>query len=170
VENDVRVLLRAVPPHFLAGLRFIRLTATIDFTRNRRRAKRRSRGRSVALTHAAGLYQPAQQNRPAAVDLHLDKLFGDTPAWVLRFPIIRRLTLADTLYHEIGHHIHMTKVPEHREREDVAERWSARLYRRFVRTHYWYLMPLVYALLFSHRMVTTVFRQVRRYFGEKPAG
>lgn len=168
VPNDVHVLLCTVPPRFLAGLRYIRLTATTGFTRVRRRAKTPSRGRKVALVHTAGLYFREQQNHPATIDLHLDKLFGGTPSWALRLPIIRRLTLAETLFHELGHHIHATSAPEHREPEDVAERWKKRLYRRFVRQQYWYLMPLVYALLFFSRVVRRMFRRMPRRFTKKP--
>lgn len=48
------------------------------------------------------------------------------------------------MYHEIGHHIHTVIQPEHREREDAAEEWEAKLWwRYYVKKKYWYLLPLL---------------------------
>jgi hypothetical protein len=51
------------------------------------------------------------------------------------------LYFSDVLYHEIGHHIHATRRPEHREKEDVAEKWKARLESKFILGRYWYFFP-----------------------------
>jgi len=53
---------------------------------------------------------------------------------------------ADVLYHEVGHHIHATRRPEYRDKEDVAEAWSAKLSRGFFQSRYWYLFPVVLPL------------------------
>jgi len=54
--------------------------------------------------------------------------------------------VGDTLYHEIGHHIHYTVRPEHREREDIADEWANKLNKKFVRRRYWYIYPLLFLL------------------------
>ena len=55
------------------------------------------------------------------------------PTWALRLRLVRSLVLGDTLYHELGHHIHAQQQPEHRERETVADEWQTRLLRVHVR-------------------------------------
>jgi hypothetical protein len=51
-------------------------------------------------------------------------------------------SFGDVLFHEIGHHIHATVRPEHREKEDVAEDWRKKLWGNFGRKKYWYLVPI----------------------------
>lgn len=52
------------------------------------------------------------------------------------------IVFSEILYHKIGHHIHYTKLPEHTEREDVAESWMRKLKFQYFRKHYWYLYHL----------------------------
>lgn len=59
--------------------------------------------------------------------------------------MLRFMRPSDVLYHEIGHHISKVHRPEHASRENVAENWSRKLWRRFIRQRYWYLFPLLYA-------------------------
>jgi hypothetical protein len=70
-----------------------------------------------------------------------------------RVSVLRNISFAKVLYHEIGHHIHKTSRPEFHEREDVADSWKHKLVRRFARKHYWYLRPLAigYRLLTNPR-------------------
>jgi len=56
------------------------------------------------------------------------------------------MAFGEVLFHEIGHHMHRTRAPEFKEREDVADSWEKRLSRVFFRKRYWYLMPVVYLL------------------------
>ncbi len=67
-------------------------------------------------------------------------------------PFFKNTVLANVLYHELGHHIHYTLRPEHRERENVADEWASRLGAHFVRKKYWYLRPLIYL---NSRIVST---------------
>jgi hypothetical protein len=147
VASDVAVLLRSVPNRYLCGLRLVRLAAASELSRGRRRSHTKSRGRKVPIDCAAGLYHAACKNAPATIELFIDNMYRGVPRWVLFIPLFRRLFLASTLYHEIGHHIHRTMQPEHTEREDVADRWSGRLGRRFLYRRYWYLMPLIYPVV-----------------------
>ncbi len=147
VAADVRLLLRHVPPRFLAGLHSVRIAVTSDFNRRQRRQKTKRRGRIFAIRSAAGLYHAAGNGRPASIELFVDNAFSGASAWSLRVPVLRRTLLSAILYHELGHHIHATVAPEHSEREDVADRWSVRLSRRFLFRRYWYLLPLIYPVV-----------------------
>lgn len=63
----------------------------------------------------------------------MDKTLGGPPGWLLKLRLLRNLLIADTLFHELGHHIHKVQRPEHREQEDVADDWGNRLSREYVR-------------------------------------
>src|SRR5262249_45917692 len=92
------------------------------------------RGRKVRhQSQVLGLYHHASRTDAAWIELFLDRIYGDAPAWMMRSRFLRTLMLAPTLYHEIGHHIHATSTPEHREREPVADDWSRRLRRIHLR-------------------------------------
>ena len=144
----------------LHGVRSIVLTNLDALSRQARRRKSKSRGRKVGLDQVAARYHPAWNNEPAWIELFIDQIFGDVPRWVLRIPPLRDMLLADTLFHEIGHHIHATQAPAHREKEDVADAWSLRLRRQFFGKVYWYLVPIVIALLPLYRLA--------RMFLERP--
>ena len=55
---------------------------------------------------------------------------------------MREWCYANVLFHEMGHHIDATVLPEYREKEDVADSWIYKLYVPFFRKKYWYLMPV----------------------------
>jgi hypothetical protein len=63
--------------------------------------------------------------------------------------------VAQTLYHEIGHHIHYTIRPEYKEKEDVADRWSKKLTAKFLRRKYWYIIPIAKTIGFFTRLRAT---------------
>ncbi len=48
------------------------------------------------------------------------------------------------LFHEIGHHIHITKQRDHAEKEDRADAWQTWLTDKYIITHYWYLKPILW--------------------------
>ena len=66
--------------------------------------------------------------------------------WYFRIPIIRVSEFAEVLFHEIGHHIHAVHKPVYDGKENVAEAWSNKLVRRFIRGRYWYALPVLYPL------------------------
>ncbi len=124
----VQRMLRSVPQKYLVGLREVVLTNASGLPRRLRRSVTKSRGRKVRFDKTAGLYHPAFNGRAAWIEIFLDNtLRGWERGWWLRIPLIRESKLADVLFHEIGHHIHFTCRPEHREKEDVADVWLVRL-------------------------------------------
>jgi hypothetical protein len=64
---------------------------------------------------------------------------------------LRDHRFGDVLFHEIGHHIHATIKPEHREKEDVADVWGKKLRTNFAREKYWYLIRVAKPLAWSIR-------------------
>ena len=139
----VERLLSGIPKQYLSGLGSVVLTNTGGLSRGRRRQKTRSRKRRVAIPDARGLYHQEWRGTPAWIEIFVDNVLGEWPAWELRIPFFRDMAIAEVLFHELGHHIHRTQAPEYKEREDVAEKWERRLVRTYFWPKYWYIvLPL----------------------------
>ena len=133
----VQRMLDSVPKRYLVGLGEVVLTNASGLPRKLRRRVTKSRSRQVRFDKAAGLYHPAFNGKPAWIEIFVDNtLRGWESGWWLRIPLIREGKLADILFHEIGHHIHFTCRPEHREKEDVADVWKVRLGRNYSRKRF----------------------------------
>jgi hypothetical protein len=135
IVPTVELLLRHVPPQYLAGLEYIELTNSTS-TRKLRRGKTWSRRKKVRMARCIGFYCGDH------IQILVDNLFANVPPWMLRWSVSRALLTGEVLYHEIGHHIHTTQIPVYKEPEDVADRWSKYLLRLFVWQQYWYLRPV----------------------------
>ena len=142
----VNRLLRHVPEVHLGGISTVTLTDSRTLNRARRRQKRRVRGKRFRLSEALGIYHGAWQGQPAWIELFADRILANEDKRTLQFPLFRDNAVGEVLFHEIGHHIHATKCPQHQEPEDVADRWKRKLLRRFMRRQYWYLLPVARVL------------------------
>jgi hypothetical protein len=88
------------------------------------------------LAESLGSYSRAWKSSPATVWLYVDNIAKGAPPWVLVVPLLRYVVVGDVLYHEIGHHIHAVHRPVYDGKENVAEDWSRRLGRQFIRKRY----------------------------------
>jgi hypothetical protein len=129
----VEDLLASVPSEQAGGLRRVILTNAAALTGRRKRGWSWHRGKKVRHQHVRGMYHRETRGQPASVELFVDQICGDTPDWALRSRLVRSLTFAPTFFHEVGHHIHATTKPEHREPEDVADEWKRALTQRHLR-------------------------------------
>jgi len=136
VRRSVTRLIDGVPEKYVSGLHSVALTNTDGLNHSRRRQKTISRKRKVSVIECRALYHQKWQGKPATIELFVDKIIHRWPVIVLKVPLVQDLLLADVLYHELGHHIHKTCAPEHREREDVAEDWQKKLGRHYFRQNY----------------------------------
>lgn len=147
----VEDLLSSAPPELLAGLRSVVLTNTKALTGGRKRRHSRSRGGKVQHAGVLGLYHPTWNGEPAWIEVFVDQTLAGRPAWLLHLSLFRAIFLGSVLYHELGHHIHATAKPEHREKEKVADEWQTRLARRHVRSRHpltaAFLRPVIWALM-----------------------
>jgi hypothetical protein len=132
VSSTVQHLLDSVPKKYLAGLSAVVLTDTGALSRKRRNSTVKARQRKMRLNAAAGLYHATAKGNPAWIEIFVDNTVRgwEKTLW-LHVPYFRESKLADVLFHEIGHHIHCTVAPEHREKEDVADVWKVRLQRNY---------------------------------------
>lgn len=122
----------SVPPKYLVGLSEVVLTNASGFSRKRRRSVTKSRKKKVKTRTALGVYHPAWKGRAPWIEIFVDNALSRLgKGLLLKFSLFRELALDKVVFHEIGHHIHYTVRPEHREKEDVADVWMVRLERNY---------------------------------------
>ena len=161
VRPTVDRILSGMPARYLSGLRTVVLTDAGGLNYARRRAKTLSRKKKVKISESTGLYHQKWKGEPAWIELFVDNIvpWYGRMTW-LRF--IRDLAIGEILAHEIGHHIHTTRAPEFREREDVAEKWKGKLLGPYLMRRYWYFFPLVV-------LVYRLWKRIRRLLGLNPS-
>jgi len=134
VYRSLKLLLRYVPEEHLRGLRLIILTNSEQL---QGRKKIPSEKRRVRPSDCLGLYSDGR------IRLIMDRIFEPYPEIFLLVPFFKMHAIGETLYHEIGHHIHEMQEPGFRDRkEEVADEWSDKLMRLFIKQRYWYLAPI----------------------------
>jgi hypothetical protein len=144
-RNIVDDLVRCVPPEFLVGLQSITLTNRFALSRNQKRKKTWSRNRRIRLADALSYYTPATRSSRFHCALRGQHYAG--LAWMVgETALVRYMPTGEVLYHEMGHHIHAAHRPVYKGKEDVAEYWRRKLWSRFMRQRYWYLVPPFYVV------------------------
>ncbi|MGB6728791.1 MAG: hypothetical protein WBE74_23060 [Terracidiphilus sp.] len=151
VKSAVERMVASVPPKFLVGLSEVVLTNTAGLPRRRRRSVTKSRGKKLKIIQAAGLYHASINNRPAWIDIFVDRTLVGWRKGGFWWLLPRELELQEIVFHEIGHHIHEAIRPEFRECEDVADVWKLHLSRSYFRK--------------QHRLLWEIFRVFRVVFG-----
>ena len=139
IRRSVEMLVDRLPEKHVLGLETVVLTNRAALSSDERRRKTWFRRRIVPLVQSCGWYERSWMGKPASIRLMIDNIVLQIPRWIQRLPIIPTLILATILYHEVGHHIHATSQPEHREREEVADRWGTWLTRQLLVSRYWYI-------------------------------
>ena len=138
----VNRLLARAPDKYVRGLGFVVVTNLSGQPRRHRLGKTTSRGKRVPQSRVLGRYHPKRQNQSPWIELYVDQICRRFPRWALLIPPLRDVALGETLYHELGHHVHMFIRPEFREKEDVADDWGKKFSGHFLRREYWYLIPI----------------------------
>lgn len=152
-------LLESIDQRHLLGLSAVVLTNQGALTHDRKRGKTISRGRKVPFSRCLGLYHGKRHVEAAWIEVFSDQVVRNVPRYVLVVPLFREVVVSKTLFHEIGHHIHATAAPEHREREDVADDWGVRLLREYLQRRHPYLRLALRPL---RPILSAVQRQVRK--------
>ena len=148
----VRQLLASIPERYLIGLDCIVLTDMAGQPRRNRLGKTTRRGRRIAQSRVAGPFHPLWNGQLPWVELYVDQILRPYPRFALWLPLIRNISIAETLFHEVGHHVHYYIRPEHREKEDVADDWGKKFAGAYLRKKYWYLSPFVRTInFFRHK-------------------
>jgi hypothetical protein len=135
--------LLAVPDKYLRGLDCVVLMNLGGLSRRDRVGRVWSRKRRVDKSYILGRYHPSSRNSLPYIELRVDKIIEGLKGISLRLPFLRELVFGHVLFHELGHHIHYTIRPEHKEKEDVADKWAGKLNANFIRKKYWYALPII---------------------------
>jgi len=138
----VTAAVSAIPSEHLIGIDRVVLTNAGGLNRAQRRKKTKHRGKTRHSREALGTYAQPWQGRAAYINLFVDNIIAQCPR-AAKLPPIRNALFADILFHEIGHHIHVTRTKQFREREDVADDWARSLGELYLRGKRWYLAPLI---------------------------
>jgi hypothetical protein len=140
----VSKLLASVPTKYLKGLDCVVLTNELGLPRKDRTGKIWSRKRKIARSRVLGLYHRQSRDSLPYIELRVDRIAADLRrATFLGATPLREIAFGQVLFHELGHHIHSSVRPEHREKEDVADDWAGKLSVNFIRRNYWYLLPIL---------------------------
>jgi hypothetical protein len=142
VRGAVEKLLGTVPSKYVVGLESVVLTNSAGLTRRERRRRFISRGRRIRSSRVLAFYSPASRRKRPHIQIYVNKVLK-YPRWFALFPLLRESWIGVTLFHELGHHVHYTQRPEHREEENVADEWSGKFLKNFIRKKYWYLLPIL---------------------------
>lgn len=150
VASSITELLGYIPPLHLRLLGQIVLTNASGLDTDR--SSKATDGPSPRVGQALGRYHPfisgggGIPSKPAWIEIFIDNVANHS--WnlftELLVPVLGpSVRLAETLYHEIGHHIHCRLGQDLRNAEKHAERWAQKLYRRFVFGKHLWLGPLI---------------------------
>jgi hypothetical protein len=134
----IRRMLKVVPPKFLWGLHTVVLTNVGALSRNEREQKGRTRINGEAL----GYYNQEWNGQPARITILVDNIQKESSRRWLRLGFFRGMELSKVFFHELGHHIHRVHRPKYEEREQVAEKYRAKLSAKYMSSRYWYFPPV----------------------------
>ncbi|MBL8179864.1 MAG: hypothetical protein JNK48_34610 [Bryobacterales bacterium] len=151
VRDTVRKLVEGLPEQCIAGLRCVVLTNAAALPKG---SAGKVRKRRLRRRHCLGFYHPAGRDGGAWIEIVVDNAIAGwrVPAMLMRVPIVRETVLAETLFHELGHHLDMIAGAAAPSGEQAAEDWRRRLFGMYLRKRYWYLRPLVQlAKIYAHR-------------------
>jgi hypothetical protein len=161
VRRLIEALLDSVDPEYLQGLGSIVLSSQLQLPRKDRRKKFLSRGRKHPASRVLGFYRQCWKGQPASIELYVDKILAQAPSWWAHVPLVSFSLFAPVLFHELGHHLHKTRRPEFKEREDVAEGWEKKLTKIAFQKRYRRVMPFL-------RLLRVIIRLIRGRKEPKP--
>jgi hypothetical protein len=91
LEKKINRLIDIIPKDHIIGLEKI---VIVDEIKNKK------------VRNAAGIYKKKHGLEPAYIEISVEAVYKKMPKILFYLPFIAKFTLADVLYHEIGHHYH----------------------------------------------------------------
>jgi hypothetical protein len=149
IHRTIDKLLGAMPARYLSGLQSIVLTDSASIGHGK---TSRVGGRKLDRKRCQGFYHGGTRDRLAWIEITVDNVIQKYPPRVMKVAFIREIVLADTLYHEIGHHLIARVGSGVRNESRAADEWSRHLSRYYFRKHHPYLMLLARPLVFLLRV------------------
>ena len=138
-QPTVERLLQSLDVQHTAGLRAVVLTDSGSIGRGK---TGRVQGRKYQRSECLGFYHRAWRGEQPWIELVVDNIVSSHSRPLLRWQLFRDLYVAQTLFHEVGHHLDETIGSAARGGEASAEDWQKRLAKLHVRKRYRYLRAL----------------------------
>lgn len=118
-----------VPPQYLTGLSHVTLTNADALPRAKRRRKHRG-GRSA--NEVRGYYAQPKNGGPPYIVIFVEHVFPSNAKPNRMQYESHMLNLVHVLYHEIGHHVHLTKKREYGGKERIADDYAFEFQKRYL--------------------------------------
>jgi hypothetical protein len=109
-----------------------------------------------------GRYHPRGPSHAAWIELMVDEILEELPRALSWIPLARDLVFGTVLFHEIGHHLHVTHRSLGRSPESSAEVWRVRLSLLHLRRRHAYVRPFAWLFAAAARMVAMQRRAAAR--------
>ena len=128
IEKQIGKLLKVIPKEHLLGLDCIVIVDEI---------------RGKFGKRPAGTYRRKQGREPAYIEISARHTFGDLPKVLFMIPLIPKLLLAGTLFHEIGHHYQYTFKSRIGKKgwEPFAEKYRKQMFPKLFPVWLFFLRP-----------------------------
>ena len=94
----------------------------------------RTAGRKYGPNNRLGFYRPAWSGGPPGIYLIVDNILRDERSWL---QLGKDFTMAEVLFHEVGHHLNARVGRISGNEEASAEAWQMKLWRTHLRKRYW---------------------------------
>ena len=154
-QPTVERLVQSLDAQHMAGLRSIVLSSSAAIGRGK---TGRVKGRKYQRSDCRGFYHPSWRGEQPWIELVVDNIVTAHSTSLLRWQLFRDLFVAQTLYHEVGHHLQETVGSAAHSGEASAEDWQERLGKLHGRKHYWYprpMRPVIRAAMWFLRRIAT---------------
>ncbi len=138
-QPTVERLLESLVAQHIAGLRSIVLSNSAAIGRGK---TGRVNGRKYRRRDCRGFYHASWRGELPWIELVVDNIVSAHSPTLLRWQVFRDFFVAQTLFHEVGHHLHETVGSAAHGGEASAEHWQERLGKLHGRKRYWYLRPM----------------------------
>lgn len=129
VEKKISQLIGVIPKDHIIGLEKIII---VDEIKNKK------------AKDAAGIYKKKHGMESASIEISVEAVYRKMPKILFYLPFIAKFTLADVLYHEIGHHYHYKYkhgVNKNR-KESFAENYRKEMLKKAFRMWLIFLRPI----------------------------
>ena len=143
-RKSVERLLASLPQGHLLGVESIVLTDSAKLGRGK---TKRIRGRKYPEKACLGFYHPGTKSNGPWIELVADNMVRQMPEAFMRWQFLSDMIVADTLYHEVGHHLDGTIGSTSRAGEQAADAWAKRLRYAHFEKRYWFIAPIVKLIL-----------------------
>jgi hypothetical protein len=135
MRSTVERLLQSVRDDRLGRLGTVVLTDSASIGHDK---TQRIGGCKCSRNECRGFCHAATRQEPAWIELVVDNMVERWPKPILALPFVRDVVVAQTLFHELGHHLFATVGLTREATRRPLKDWRRRLSREYLSKRYWY--------------------------------